>query len=510
MLGREVPPDYNGSPGAGARSPPMSPAARYNADGNDWRKARRTGSHAVHTPITPEHDNRSMNKPADPPASRNTEGDVNTSSRRAAWLRDHLDDDTRALLERDQRVFLHQSLSTPCLNVLDGAQGIYLVDHQGRQVMDFHGNSVHQVGFGHPRVIEAVKQQLDTLPFCPRRYTNETAVALAEKLCAVAPAGLDKCLLAPGGTSAIGMALKLVRYVTGRHKTLSMWDAFHGASLDAISVGGEALFRRGVGPLLTGAEHVPPPGFGASHFASRADAERFWAEYIDYVLEVQGDVGAVVAEPMRWTTVEPPSADFWQAVRASCDRHGALLVFDEIPSALGRSGHMFVCQAIGVTPDILVVGKGLGGAVFPLAAILVRADYDQVGDIALGHYTHEKSPVGCAAALATIGIVEDEGLMAHARTLGAASMKRMNGWRERFPVIEEVRGLGLHLGVELNDHHGSAEDAADEVLYRCLADGLSFKLGGGRVLTLCPPLTISEAQMDQALDIVEHAIAALG
>lgn len=439
-----------------------------------------------------------------------SEGDVNTSPHRAEWMKTHLDPAARALLERDERVFIHQSLSTPCLNAITGAEGIWLTDLAGRRVMDFHGNSVHQVGYGHPRVIEAVKAQLDALPFCPRRYTNETAVRLAERLCEVAPAGLDKCLLAPGGTSAIGMAMKLARYVTGRHKTVSMWDAFHGASLDAISIGGEALFRQGVGPLLTGTEHVPPPSWGRSHFSDPAGAEGFWAEYIDYVLGVQGDVGAVIAEPMRWTTVEPPSRGFWESVRASCDRHGALLIFDEIPSALARSGRMFVCQTIDVTPDILVIGKGLGGAVFPMAAVLARADLDRVGDVALGHYTHEKSPVGCAAAMATLDVIEEEQLADRARDLGGRAMTRLREMADRHAVIRDVRGLGLHLGIELGDALGPPSDAADRVLYHSLSAGLSYKVGGGNVLTLCPPLTISSEELDRALDIVDSGIAALG
>lgn len=435
------------------------------------------------------------------------EGDMNTSSHRSDWMRNHVGPAARELLARDEKVFIRQSLSTPCLNVLKGVEGIFLTDVEDRPIMDFHGNSVHQVGYGHPRVIAAVKEQLDRLPFCPRRYTNETAVRLAEELCELAPSPLEKCLLSPGGTSAIGMALKMVRYATGRHKTISMWDAFHGASLDAISIGGEALFRRGVGPLLTGTEHIPPPSWGREYFASREQAETFWADYLEYVLGTQGDVGAVVAEPMRWTTVEPPSRDFWHRVRAACDRHGALLVFDEIPSALGRSGRMFVCETIDVTPDILVIGKGLGGAVFPMAAVIARGDLDRVPELALGHYTHEKSPVGCAAALATLAVIRDEHLMQNAIRVGAMALERMKSMEQRYAIVREARGLGLHLGIELATRDGPATDAAERVLYHSLANGLSYKLGAGCVLTLCPPLTITEDQMNRALDIVEQGIA---
>ncbi|TMI92807.1 MAG: aminotransferase class III-fold pyridoxal phosphate-dependent enzyme, partial [Bacillati bacterium ANGP1] len=215
-----------------------------------------------------------------------SEGDLNISPRRARWQAAVLDAETRALLEEDARYFLHQSLSTPCLNALSGCGGTAIEDLQGRRYLDFHGNYVHQVGFANPAVIAAIKAQLDRLPFCTRRYTNRPAVALAKKLAALAPGDLNKVLFCPSGTGAIGIALKLARAATGRHKTVSMWDAFHGASLDAISVGGEEIFRGGIGPLLPGTEHVPPPDpyrcVWDCHRRGGCDLK--CADYIEYVL----------------------------------------------------------------------------------------------------------------------------------------------------------------------------------------------------------------------------------
>ena len=165
-----------------------------------------------------------------------SEGDINISKHRDAWQKANIDPDSRALLDEDARYFLKQSLSTPCLNTMRRCEGIYIEDLQGRRYMDFHGNNVHQVGFGNPYVLDAIKKQLDELPFCTRRYTNRVAVDLARKLVGLAPGDLDKVLFCPGGAEAIGIALKLARMATGRHKTISMWDAFHGASLDAISI----------------------------------------------------------------------------------------------------------------------------------------------------------------------------------------------------------------------------------------------------------------------------------
>jgi 4-aminobutyrate aminotransferase len=435
------------------------------------------------------------------------EGDVNLSPLRRAWEDEHLHETTRRLIDADSEHFLHQSLSTPCLNALAACEGIWLTDVEGRRVMDFHGNNVHQVGYRHPRVIDAIKQQLDTLPFSPRRYTNGAAVALAAKLAALAPDPLSKVLFAPGGALAIGMALKLARVATGRHKTLSLWDAFHGASLDAISIGGEALFRRDTGPLLPGAEHAPPCDPGSCVFHCGSACSLRCAEYIEYVLDREEDIGAVVIETIRCTDVQVPPPEYYRIVRRACDRHGTLLILDEIPICLGRTGTLFAFENYDVVPDMVVLGKGLGGGVFPMAALIARADLDVAGDRALGHYTHEKSSVGCAAALATLEVIENERLLERSRELGARAMQRLRELQRRHRLVAEVRGIGLLLGIELRRDGAPAAQEAEQVMYRCLARGLSFKVGQGNVLTLSPPLIIAPQELEDALDIVDAALS---
>ena len=439
-----------------------------------------------------------------------SEGDVNISPRREEWQAANLNTETRALLEEDARYFLHQSLSTPCLNALRACDGIYIEDIQGRRYMDFHGNNVHQVGFSNPEVIAAIKAQLDELSFCTRRYTNRIAVELAKKLAEIAPGDLNKVLLCPGGTSAVGIALKLARVATGRHKTISMWDSFHGASLDAISIGGEALFRQEIGPLLPGTEHVPPPDEYRCLWDcnQRGGCDLKCAHYIEYVLEKEGDVAAVIAEPVRSTPYIPRS-DYWQTIRRACDRHGALLIFDEIPHALGRTGKIFTCENFDIVPDILVIGKGLGGGILPLAAVIAREDLDVAADRALGHYTHEKNPVACAAALATIEYIEEHDLAEHARQMGRYAVERMEAMITDHPLIGDVRGLGLLMGMELVRDRATrarATDEAEAVMYSALSKGLSFKTTMGNILALTPPLTITRQEMDQALDILEESL----
>lgn len=434
-----------------------------------------------------------------------SEGDVNATAARAAWIATR-DEETRHLLDQDAALFLHQALSSPCLDAIAGAEGIYLIMEDGRQVMDFHGNSVHQIGYAHPAVLAAVSGQMARLPFSPRRFANRPATALAARLCARLPAAADgegwRALFAPAGTIAVGMAIKLARAATGRHKMLSMWEAFHGASLDAISVGGEAIFRRHAGPLLPGTEHVPPPALAARFFGSDGHAHERLADYIDYILATEGDIAALIAEPVRWTTIEAPPAGFWARVRESCTRHGTLLIFDEIPSGLGRTGTFFAHEQVGALPDMLVLGKGLGGAVMPIAALLARPGLNVAADGALGHYTHEKSPLGAAAALATLDVIENEDLLTHANALGADALARLQGWVARDRGLRAARGMGLSLALEMAD-----PARAERAMYAALARGLSFKIGAGTVCVLCPPLTIAPERMTEALDILEAALA---
>ncbi len=434
------------------------------------------------------------------------EGDTNLTLLRRTYLASRVDARAQQILEEDSRWFFHQSLSTPCLDVLAGAAGVWLETLSGHRMLDFHGNSVHQLGHGHPRVVKAVREMLDRLPFAPRRFTHPAVVELARRLCEAAPGGPWKLLFAPAGTVAVSTALKLARLVTGRHKMLSFWGSFHGASLDAISVGGEALFRRGMGPLLPATEHLPPVTRGRCGFGCRDEIHSNCLAHLERVLEAEGDFAALIAEPVRWTTVELPPPGYWKRVRELLDRHGALLIFDEIPSCLGRSGTLFLFEQMEVVPDILVIGKGLGGGVVPFAATLARASFDRFGTLALGHYTHEKSSLGAAAALATLAVIEEEKLCERAVRLGRLAAERLSALRERFPLIHEVRAVGLHIGLELRRDDGTpAIEESEAILYACLERGLSFKIGGGNVLVLSPPLVITEAELMRALDILEEA-----
>ncbi|MDF5071923.1 aspartate aminotransferase family protein [Vibrio parahaemolyticus] len=439
-----------------------------------------------------------------------SEGDVNTTPARQAWNASMDDERTQALLKRDSEVFLHQAMSTPCLDTLEAAEGIYIQDSTGKKYMDFHGNNVHQLGYGHPHVIKRVQEQIAKLPFSPRRFTNETAIECAEKLTQICGGELNRVLFAPGGTSAVGMALKLARHITGNYKVVSLWDSFHGASLDAISVGGEACFRQGMGPLMAGVERIPPAVSYRGAFPVADGSDVHYADYLEYVIEKEGGVGAFIAEAVRNTDVQVPSNAYWKRIREICDKHNVMLIIDDIPNGMGRSGEWFTYQAYDIEPDMLCIGKGLGGGLVPIAAMVTKDKYNTAEQISMGHYTHEKSPIGCAAALATMEAIEQDGLLDKVKADSQFMREKLLEMKAKYPVIGDVRGIGMLWGIELvTDHESKARayDEAEAVLYQCLNNGVSFKVSQGNVIQLSPPLIITREQLTEALAIFEEAIA---
>jgi len=436
-----------------------------------------------------------------------SEGDVNLSAVRAHWHAS-LDDETRRVLREDASLFLHQSLSSPCLDVVHSAQGDSLHCSGYGTILDYHGNNAHHLGHAHPRVVEAVKAQMDTLAFCPRRFTNQAAIGLARKLVSLAPGALRKVLFAPGGAEAISMALKLARLTTRRYKTISFWDSFHGATLDTISLGGERMFRDGLGPLVPGCLHAPSPVVPPSHRESDAVEAMRSPDYLEYLMRKEGDVAAVLAEPFRYSFALHPPADYWKDVRRICRKHGALLIFDEIPVSLGRTGYWFASEMYDVEPDMVVLGKGLGGGVVPLAALLVDAALDKVTSASLGHFTHEKNPLGAAAGLAMIEVIEQDDLLRQTRCNGLKALAQLKRLQAIYSCVGMVSGIGLQLAVEIVDPQGGASSTvAETILYAALARGLSFKVAGGNILSLAPPLTTAGPRLAQALEVLEAAMA---
>ncbi|GGC23776.1 aspartate aminotransferase family protein [Parapedobacter defluvii] len=441
------------------------------------------------------------------PISRE-QGDINASELRNRYL-SGLDAQTRDWIEADAAVFLHQALSTPVMNVLSKTEGACIYDLRGNEYLDLHGNGVHNAGFSNPEVLTAVIQQLQSqLAFTPRRYTNIPAIRLAQKLVAITPEPLTRVLFCPGGSEAIEMAVTLAKQVTGRWKTLSYWDSYHGNGFQAASIGGEEHFTGGNGPMVPGAFHVEFPNYYRNPWGL-TDTEAIDEQYIrqlDVILQRHPDVAALVAEPISATPVVP-SRYYWERVRECCDRHGIFLIFDEIIEGLGRTGRWFACEHY-VIPDVLVLGKSLGGGVLPLAGIVTKEQFNVVSHRSIGHYTHEKNPLSATAGLAAIHYLEAHRLIENAAAMGAYLLEGFRDMQQRFPVIGHVAGKGLHIGLDLVTDSATKERAifyAEQVMYACMENGVAFKVIEGNVATIRPALTITKTQCDTILSVFEHA-----
>ncbi|UUX50999.1 aminotransferase class III-fold pyridoxal phosphate-dependent enzyme [Nisaea acidiphila] len=406
-----------------------------------------------------------------------------------------------SICERDAAAFLRQAGSTPVTHAFTACEGAWAVDESGHRFLDFHGNTCHNIGYAHPRMIAALKEQLDALSFAPRLFTSEPAVTLAEMLAARWPYGDARVLLGTSGADAIEMALKIAFVATGRTQTIAFNGSWHGAALGALSVGGTALEREEF-PALEGCHHVHaywPDGKGETAEAAAQAA----FEALEYYLKGR-DIAAVLSEPIRATPHLPP-AWFWPEVRALCDNTGTLLIFDEIPTGLGKTGRFFASQHFDAAPDITVLGKSLGGGILPLSAVIARAELDVAPHLGIGHYTHQKNPMLARAGIETLRIIEDEGLVAAAQRKGRDALDILSEMVRNGAAYDEARGIGLAIAVAVGNPESLME--MKETCYRL---GLNTGAADGRFLTLSPPLTTSEAELSEAAGILARAATASG
>ncbi|MEH7401975.1 aspartate aminotransferase family protein [Gottfriedia acidiceleris] len=438
------------------------------------------------------------------------EGDINSSPQRTEWM-NQLNQISREVIQEDERVFVRQSMSTPCLNGIVDAYGSYLIDVNGNKYLDFHGNSSHQVGYKNPYVVDAIKRQVDELPFIPRRFTSEIVIKAANALVNKTTSKDYKVLFTPSGSAAVGLALKIARKVTGRHKVISMWESFHGAGLDAISVGGEYVFKKDMGPLMPGTlKAIPFNGYrNLLKNDLHEEVANFCLDHIEYMIAHEGEIGAILLEPIRATDTHIPPKSYFKRLREICDRNGILLIFDEVPTALMRSGAFYVHQNFEIEPDILVLGKGLGGAVIPQAAVLTRTKYDVAEEISLGHYTHEKPALGCAAICSTIEYIDDYNLEENCRVQSEFVKTKLVELYDQYEKIGDIRVAGLLISIELVKSRETKEkndELAEKILYFCLNNGLSFKLSGGNCITWHPPLIVTKNELEFAVGLLEEGL----
>ena len=402
--------------------------------------------------------------------------------------------------------------------VIEKARGAVVTDSNGREYLDcFAGISVVNAGHCNPQVIAAAKAQMDKLVHCSSYLYHAQPVAdLAERIAHIAPRGLTKSFFGNGGAEAIEGALKLARLYTGKHEFIALQTSFHGRSFGALSVTGNMGRKKRGGPYGAGVAFAPVPYTFRSQW--RDDPEecgRQCARSIEDIIRfaTSGDVTAFIAEPVlgEGGIIVPP-LNYFKEVRQILDRYGNLVIADEVQSGFGRTGKMFAIEYYGVDPDILVTAKGIADG-FPLSAFTTRpeiADAYKPGD----HLsTFGGNPVSCAAALANIEFMEQEKLPARAAEIGAYAMGKLRELQRQSPLIGEVRGLGLMIGVELvKDEKLTPASAEAEALRDALLQrGVLIGVGGayGNVVRFQPPLVIKREQIDQAVGAFASALAEL-
>ena len=397
------------------------------------------------------------------------------------------------LVDRDAAVFLHQEGSSPCIGALRAARGIWLEDMEGRRFIDLHGNTAHHVGHGHPRLIAALKQQLDELAFSPRRYTNRPAAELAERLTSRFKGGRSRLLLMPGGSEAIETAIRLATIATGRAGVIALEGSYHGHGMGSLTLSSSQIDKR-LAHRIPGVFHVTPYWDEA---AGGADA---MLDAVAACLTAQeGRIGCLIAEPMRSNCHVPPLW-LWPKISDLCAAHGVKLVFDEIPSGLGKTGKFFAHEHFGAVPDIVVLGKALGGGMLPLAAVIADGCMNIAPELAIGHYTHEKNPLLARAALTTLDIIEDEGLVDAAQAMGEVFTNLLDG-RQAGAFRFSVRGLGLLRAVAF---HGP-ETGAAALVSAARNAGLSATAKDDVSIGLSPPMTISRQETAEVAARLETA-----
>jgi 4-aminobutyrate aminotransferase/(S)-3-amino-2-methylpropionate transaminase len=400
----------------------------------------------------------------------------------------------------------------------ESALGATITDVEGKEYIDFaSGISVMNVGHGHPRVVAAMKEQLERLVHpAAQVMMPELYIRLAERLGEITPGSHDKkTLLLNSGAEAVENAVKIARAYTGRPAVVSFDNAFHGRTLLAMTLTGKVAYKRGFGPYAPEVYHAPYP----YSYRWPGDAKDCGAQSLAALEELFSttiaaeQVAAVIVEPVQGEggfIVPPP--DFLPALAALCKREGIVFILDEVQTGFGRTGRLFAAEHWDLEPDLMLLAKSLGGGM-PISAVVGRSEVmDGPAPGGLGG-TFAGNALACAAALAVIDIMTDEKLPQRAQQIGEIAEARMRRWAEQFEFIGEVRGLGAMLAMELVlDRVSRAPDSArtNDIIHRCHDQGLVLLKAGlyDNVIRLLTPLVIGEAELERGLDILEASLAA--
>lgn len=421
----------------------------------------------------------------------------------------------QSIIERDSAV-ISPSYPRSSPLVMDHGRGCELWDVDGNRFLDFAaGIAVVSTGHSHPNVVKAIQQQAEKFIHISSDYYHEAWVKLGEKLAEIAP--FDEpasCFMTNSGTESVEAAIKLARYHTGRSQFIGFLGGFHGRTMGAVTfTASKPHYHKGFAPLMSGVVHVPYPD--PSHpLLHSLPGEGYGETVVRYMEEeILGKI--IPAEEVAGILIEPiqgeggyivPAPDFFPALRKLCDRHGILLIADEVQAGMGRTGKWWSIENFGVQPDIICVAKGIASGV-PLGAMIARKRVMTWPKGAHGN-TYGGNPLACVAALATIDLIEN-GFMENAARVGKLAMEKLNEMAGEFASIGDVRGIGLMIGVEfkkLPHSHKSAEKLRDRVVDLAFEKGLMLLGCGKSVIRISPPLCLTPAELDEGLQIFAEAV----
>lgn len=427
-----------------------------------------------------------------------------------------------SVIEEDGNYILQ--VYSPEKIVIEQAKGMFLIDSTGKEYLDFSAQfSACSLGHGNQELIEAIHEQMKKLVSVTSMFVTKERVELAKALTDVAPKGLTKVLLGCTGSDANEFALKAAKCYRGGGKIFSFWRGFHGSTAASAGATGKSETiqeNTAIAELLPrGFLHTSPPYCYRCDFGKEVSSCGFQClRYLEkQMLHEGGDkIAAVITEPIfaAGGVIVPPDG-YLKALRDLCYRHEALLIFDEVVTGIGQTGRMFACEHTGVTPDILVTGKALTGGYVPGSAVLVKPEIAEVMDkLTLHGHTHSFYPGMCAAALKNLEIIARENLVAAAAETGAYLGQRLNELKEKYPVIGDVRGLGLLQGIEIVKPAGnkSADFALAKRLFeKFLENGLLTELESrsnleNAVIVLHPPLITTKSDVDLAIGIMDRSL----
>jgi 4-aminobutyrate aminotransferase len=424
----------------------------------------------------------------------------------------------QAMIERDSRV-LSPSYTRCYPLVAERGEGAIVEDVDGNRFLDMNaGIAVVASGHCHPRVVAAIQEQAAKLiHMSGTDFYYENMVLLAEKLADLAPGSVPRRVyFGNSGTEAVEAAMKMARYHTGRDRFIAFLGGFHGRTMGSLSLtGSKVIQRKGFGPLVPGVNHIPYAycyrcAYGKSPDTCAVECVKVLEDQLFKTIVPAEEVAAIVLEPVQGEGgyVVPPQK-FFDELREVAQRHGILIIADEVQSGMGRTGKMWASEHFGLVPDIMTVAKGIASGM-PLSATIARADVMNWPPGAHAS-TFGGNPVSVAAALTTVELLEQE-LLDNAARLGARMMTRLRTWPLRFPMVGDVRGLGLMLGIEIVKNQQTREIAPE---WRDRLEHMAFErgvlvLGAGKSsIRLSPPLIITEEQADFALDVLEECLGIL-